>query len=51
MQWEEQSVRGPVKNANSEPKNGLTVTERKETGQELWEGRDKGREIERGPYN
>lgn len=47
MQWAEQSVRGPVKNANSEPKNGLMVTKGKGTGQEGWEGRDMGREKER----
>ena len=34
----------------TEPKNGLTVTKGKGTGQEGWEGRDKDKEKERGPY-
>ena len=33
----------------TEPKNGVTVTKGKGTGQERWEGRNKGREKERGP--
>ena len=35
----------------TEPKNGLTVTKGKETGENGWEGRDKGGEKERGHYD
>ena len=35
----------------TEPKNGLTVTKGKGTGEEGWEGRDKGGEKEWGPYD
>ena len=47
--------KGKLKEQNSsritEPKNGLTVTKGKETGDDGWEGRDKGREKVRGHYN
>ena len=35
----------------TEPKNGLTVTKGKGTGEDWWEGRDKGREKEQGHYD
>ena len=35
----------------TEPKNGLTVTKGKGTGEDEWEGKDKGGEKERGCYN
>ena len=35
----------------TEPKNGLTVTKGKGTGEDAWEGRDKGSEKERMPYD
>ena len=35
----------------TEPKNGLTVTKGKGTGEDGWEGRDKGGEKETGPYD
>ena len=35
----------------TEPKNGLTVTKGKGTGEYGWEGRNKGREKERGHYD
>ena len=36
---------------STEPKNGLIVTKGKGTGEDGWEGRDKGGEKERGQYN
>ena len=35
----------------TEPKNGLTVTKGKGTGEDGWEGRDKGGKKERGHYD
>ena len=35
----------------TEAKNGLTVTKGKGTGEDGWEGRDKGREKEGGHYD
>ena len=47
--------KGKLKEQNSsritEPKNGLTVTKGKGTGEDGWEGREKGREKERGHYD
>ena len=47
--------KGKRKEQNSsritEPKNGLTVTKGKGTGENGWEGRDKGGEKERGHYD
>ena len=35
----------------TEPKNGLVVTKGKGTGEDGWEGKDKGGEKERGCYD
>ena len=36
---------------STEPKNGLIVIKGKGTGEDGWEGRDKGGKKERGPYD
>ena len=47
--------KGKLKEQNSsritESKKGLIVTKRKGTGDDGWEGRNKGREKERGHYD
>ena len=51
----EDKKKGKTKEQNSsritEPKNSLTDTKGKGTGEDEWEGRDKGREKERGYYD
>ena len=47
--------KGKLKEQNSsritEPKNGLTIIKGKGTEKDVWEGKDKGREKERGHYD
>jgi len=51
----ENKNKGKLKEQNSssitEPKNGLIITKGKGTGDDGWEGRDKGGEKERGHYD
>ena len=52
MEYKNQrKLKEPNSSRSIEPKNGLTVTKGKGTGEDRWEGRDKGGKKERGHYD